>query len=53
VWNPWIDKARAMADFGDDEWNEMVCVETANAMADAVTIAPGEAHAMSATIEAR
>jgi glucose-6-phosphate 1-epimerase len=50
VWNPWIDKAKALADFGDDEWIEMVCVETANAMDDAVTIAPGATHAMSATI---
>ena len=30
VWNPWIAKARAMPDFGDDEWPEMVCVETGN-----------------------
>jgi glucose-6-phosphate 1-epimerase len=50
VWNPWIDKAKALADFGDNEWTEMVCVETANAMGDAVTIAPGAIHAMSATI---
>ena len=50
VWNPWIDKAKAMPDFGDEEWSEMVCVETANAMGDAITIAPGATHAMSATI---
>src|SRR5262249_23148784 len=30
IWNPWIDKAHAMADFGDDEWPGMVCVETCN-----------------------
>ncbi len=34
VWNPWIDKAKRMADFGDDEWPGMLCVETAN-VADA------------------
>jgi D-hexose-6-phosphate mutarotase len=44
VWNPWIEKAAAMADFGDDEWPGMLCIETANAMEDAVTIAPGEMH---------
>ena len=27
VWNPWIDKARAMSDFGDEEYKRMVCVE--------------------------
>ena len=30
VWNPWIDKARAMGDFGDEEYKDMVCVEAAN-----------------------
>jgi glucose-6-phosphate 1-epimerase len=44
VWNPWIDKARAMSDFGDDEYRRMLCVETANALDDAVTIAPGGEH---------
>lgn len=28
VWNPWIDKAKRMPDFGDDEWPHMLCVET-------------------------
>jgi D-hexose-6-phosphate mutarotase len=51
VWNPWVAKAKAMADFGDDEWSGMVCVETANAMDNAVTLAPGATHVMTATIE--
>ena len=51
VWNPWIAKAKAMADFGDDEWPEMVCVETANANVHAVTLAPGARHTLTATIE--
>ncbi len=50
VWNPWIDKARAMADFGDDEYPGMVCVETANAADDAVTLAPGEEHRLAVSI---
>lgn len=52
VWNPWIAKAKAMPDFGDDEWPGMVCVETANAQDDAVTVGPGDFHATSVTIEA-
>ena len=52
VWNPWVAKAKAMPDFGDEEWPGMVCVETANAMDDAVTLAPGAAHVMAATLEA-
>jgi glucose-6-phosphate 1-epimerase len=27
VWNPHVQKAHAMADFGDDEYHTMVCVE--------------------------
>lgn len=50
VWNPWIEKASAMEDFGDDEWPEMLCIETANALDDAVTIPPGEAHVMETDI---
>jgi D-hexose-6-phosphate mutarotase len=53
VWNPWIAKAKAMPDFGDDEWPLMVCVETANAGASAVTLLPGAVHVMTATIETR
>jgi glucose-6-phosphate 1-epimerase len=50
VWNPWIDKAKAMPDFGDDEWPKMICVETANAFENAVTLGAGASHVMSATI---
>ena len=29
VWNPWVDKAKGMADFGpEDGYKKMVCVET-------------------------
>jgi glucose-6-phosphate 1-epimerase len=44
VWNPWIAKAAAMTDFGDDEWTGMVCVETANTGEAAVQLAPGASH---------
>lgn len=30
VWNPWIAKSQRMSDFGDDEFERMCCVETAN-----------------------
>ena len=51
VWNPWVDKARAMPDFGDDEWPEMVCVETGNVNVHAVRLAPGASHTMTATLD--
>ncbi|QYF73242.1 D-hexose-6-phosphate mutarotase [Cryobacterium sp. PAMC25264] len=49
VWNPWIDKAAAMADFGDTEYTGMVCVETCNIRDNTITLAPGESHEISAS----
>ena len=44
VWNPWIDKAAKMGDFGPDGYLGMVCVESANADADVVSLPPGAEH---------
>ncbi len=30
LWNPWIDKAKSMSDFGDEEYRSMVCLEPGN-----------------------
>ncbi len=46
VFNPW----KEMPDMGPDEWHEMLCVETVNAAANAVTLAPGKTHTMQAHI---
>lgn len=46
VWNPWIKKSAAMPDFGDDEYHSMVCVEAANAAADARVLTPGGEHVL-------
>jgi len=50
VWNPWVDKAKNMGDFGDDEWPGMVCVETANVADNAVNLDAGESATMTASI---
>lgn len=50
LWNPWIDKARAMPDFGDAEWPGMLCIETCAAADDAVHLNAGATHTMSAHI---
>lgn len=48
VWTPWTEKAAKMGDFGRKGEERMVCVETANAADDAITLAPGETHRMTA-----
>jgi glucose-6-phosphate 1-epimerase len=41
IWNPYVEKARKMVDFGNEEWREMVCVEVARAGSGATTVMPG------------
>ena len=50
VWNPWEQKAKALADLRDDEWKQMICVETCNVSEFAVDLAPGQEHSMKSTI---
>ena len=50
VWNPWTAKAARMADFGDDEYKTMLCVEAANAGLDAIDLAPGASHTLGTRI---
>ncbi len=50
VWNPWSEKAKAMADFGADEWPGMVCVEAANAADSVVVLPPSFTHHLGQTI---
>jgi glucose-6-phosphate 1-epimerase len=52
VWNPWIAKAKAMADFGDEEYTSMLCLEPANTAHSAVTLAPGQQHTLALALQA-
>jgi D-hexose-6-phosphate mutarotase len=47
VWTPWTEKADRMGDLGQpDGWREMVCVESANAFDNVVTVAAGTRHTL-------
>jgi glucose-6-phosphate 1-epimerase len=50
VWNPWREGAAKLADLGDDEWHQMICVEGGNILDDAVALGPGEQHTMRVTL---
>ena len=41
VWNPWIAKSRQMPDFGDEEYEHMICIESGNVASNSVTLPPG------------
>jgi len=47
IWSPGAEKVAQMGDMGAaEEWRKMLCVESANAMENSVTIFPGESHTM-------
>jgi glucose-6-phosphate 1-epimerase len=50
VWNPWIDKAKAMADFGDDEYKKMICVESGNVAENRITLRSGRSQTLSVVL---
>lgn len=50
VWNPWIAKAQQMPDFGNDEYQKMVCVESGNVNANKVVLGPGKSSTMKVTL---
>lgn len=52
VWNPWAETAAKMDDLGGNGWRDMVCVESANAMENLITVAAGASHTLSVTYTA-
>jgi glucose-6-phosphate 1-epimerase len=50
VWNPWITKAQQMPDFGNDEYQKMVCVESGNVNANKIVLEPGKSFTMKVTL---
>jgi glucose-6-phosphate 1-epimerase len=53
LWNPWSERCAKLADMEPTGWLTMVCVETANALTDAITLPPGGHHTMEARIHAQ
>lgn len=53
VWNPWQQGAASLADLGNDEWSQMICVEASNILGAAISVAPGAEHSMVSTLSVR
>jgi D-hexose-6-phosphate mutarotase len=47
VWNPWITKAQQMPDFGNDEYQRMICVESGNVAGNSIKLPPGGSSKLS------
>ncbi|MCD8547582.1 MAG: D-hexose-6-phosphate mutarotase [Aeromonadaceae bacterium] len=50
VWNPWQAGAAAMADFDDQGWRTMICVESAITAPEGIQVAPDEEHSLGFTL---
>ena len=50
VWNPHVNKAKAMGDFDDEGWTAMACVEPGVVASDRPGIIPGGSLVLSQTI---
>ncbi|HEX4119066.1 MAG TPA: D-hexose-6-phosphate mutarotase [Verrucomicrobiae bacterium] len=50
VWNPWVDKSQQMPDFGSDEFQSMVCVESGNVADNRLTLPAGKSSSLEVEI---
>lgn len=53
VWNPWIAKAKAMPDFGDDEYHRMVCVESGNVAQNQMALTAGASSTLKVVLSSQ
>lgn len=49
VWNPWVAKSKRMADFGDEEYRTIVCIE-AGKVAEPMSLTPSDHCQLSQTL---
>ena len=50
VWNPWTRKAQRMPDFGDEEFRQMLCIESGNVDRNRIVIPPGRSASLKQVI---
>ncbi len=52
LWNPWIAKSQQMPDFGNDEYQRMICVESGNVAGNQITLPPGKSCSLQINLRA-
>lgn len=50
IWNPWIKKSRCLSQFPENAYQSMLCIESANALDDAVCLTPSTSHSLKLNI---
>lgn len=50
LWNPWSARAQQMPDFGNEEYKQMVCIESGNVAKNKTTLAPGKSAVLGVNI---
>lgn len=46
IWNPWIEKSKQLSQFKADDYQHMLCIETANVMSDHKVLAPNQKQSL-------
>jgi len=46
IWNPWVKKSERLPDFGNDEYQRMVCIESGNIAKNQISLPPGQSAAL-------
>jgi D-hexose-6-phosphate mutarotase len=53
VWNPWIAKAQQMPDFGNEEFERMICVESGNVAPHGIKLPRGASASLKVRLSTR
>jgi D-hexose-6-phosphate mutarotase len=46
LWNPWVARSQQMADFGNGEYKQMLCVESGNVANNKLQLEPGKSSVL-------
>ncbi len=53
VWNPWIVKAQQMPDFCNDDYRQMLCVESGNVDNNKILLPPGKSSVLKVVLSSQ